>query len=239
MIHGSTAAGYWKGEGKWAQSPAGRGEKRRRNIHEARMANLWHDGKNYRPISRSPSAPALLAMKYCSQCGSPVRVGVPPGDNLPRFVCDNCDTIHYQNPKIVAGCIPEWEDRILLCRRAIEPRYGLWTLPAGFMENGETTTQAAARETLEEANARVAVGELFTLYSLPHISQVYMMFRGTMLDLDYQPGSESLEVKLFRESEIPWDELAFPTIRETLKHYFRDREAGTYQFHVGDITPTP
>ena len=176
-------------------------------------------------------------MKYCNHCGAPVVLRIPEGDTLPRHVCDACQTIHYHNPKMVVGCIPEWENRILLCRRAIEPRKGLWTLPAGFMENGETTAQGAQRETLEEANARVAVGDLYTLFNLPHIDQVYMMFRGCLLDLDFSPGSESLEVALFKEEEIPWEELAFLTIRETLKHYFNDRRTGTYPFHFGDILP--
>jgi ADP-ribose pyrophosphatase YjhB (NUDIX family) len=143
--------------------------------------------------------------------------------------------VHYQNPKIVVGCIPEWADKVLLCRRAIEPRYGLWTLPAGFMERGETTLGGAARETLEEANARVAVGGLYSLFNLPHIDQVYMLFRGRLLDLDFHPGEESLEVQLFAESEIPWDALAFPVVKETLELYFRDRAAGRAGLRVGDI----
>jgi ADP-ribose pyrophosphatase YjhB (NUDIX family) len=143
--------------------------------------------------------------------------------------------VHYQNPKVVVGCIPEWEDKVLLCRRAIEPRYGLWTLPAGFMERGETTLAGAARETLEEANARVAIGPLFSLFNLPHIDQVYLLFRGELLDLDFHPGTESLEVRLFAESEIPWDELAFPVVKETLGLYFRDRAAGREGLRVGDI----
>jgi ADP-ribose pyrophosphatase YjhB (NUDIX family) len=174
-------------------------------------------------------------MKYCSQCGETVTVKVPEGDSLPRHVCVACGTIHYQNPKIVVGCIPEWDDRILLCRRAIEPRYGLWTLPAGFMENGETVQQGAARETLEEARARVEIGTLYTLFNLPHISQVYMLFRGRLLDLDFGPGSESLEVALVPESEVPWQEIAFPVIKESLLLYFRDRAEGAFPMHSGDI----
>ncbi len=176
-------------------------------------------------------------MKYCSECGQPVEQRVPEGDNLPRFVCTACRTIHYQNPKIVAGCIPEWEDRVLLCRRAIEPRRGLWTLPAGFMENGETTEQAAARETWEEAQARVAIDSLYAVVSIPHISQVYMLFRGPLTAPDYQAGTESLEVKLFREDEIPWDEIAFPVIDQVLRKYFDDVRTGTQQsaLHVADM----
>ncbi|MEA3275687.1 MAG: NUDIX hydrolase [Pseudomonadota bacterium] len=174
-------------------------------------------------------------MKYCSQCGAEVRVLVPAGDNRPRHVCGSCGAIHYQNPKIVVGCIPEWGEKILLCRRAIEPRYGLWTLPAGFMERGETSQQGAARETMEEANARVEVGGLYTLFNLPHIDQVYLIFRSRLLDLDFGPGEESLEVRLFDEAEIPWEEMAFPVIRETMRLYFDDRANGGFSLRSGDI----
>lgn len=175
-------------------------------------------------------------MNYCSRCGAVVSLRIPPGDNLPRHICDACQTIHYQNPKMVVGCIPEWEDRILLCRRAIEPRYGLWTLPAGFMENGETTMQAAARETREEANAEVEIGHLYSLYSLPHINQVYLIFRSRLLNTDYSPGVESLETRLFSETDIPWDTLAFPVVRKTLEDFFSDRRAGDYRLHQGEVT---
>ena len=178
-------------------------------------------------------------MKYCCNCGAPVHSLIPPGDNLPRYVCDVCATIHYQNPKIVVGCIPEWKDRILMCRRAIEPRHGLWTLPAGFLENHETVTQGAVRETLEEAHARVEIHTLFALYNLPHINQVYMLFRGRLIDLDFRAGSESLDVQLFDERSLPWDELAFRAIRETLKAYFGDRNKGAFSLHIGDILPPP
>jgi ADP-ribose pyrophosphatase YjhB (NUDIX family) len=174
-------------------------------------------------------------MRYCSQCGAGVTVKVPAGDNVPRHVCGECGTIHYQNPKIVVGCIPEWEDRLLLCRRAIEPRYGLWTLPAGFMENGETVQQGAARETLEEAEARVEVGGLYALFNLPHINQVYMLFRARLLEPRYGPGSESLETELMTEAEIPWDEIAFPVIHESLRLYFHDRAAGQFPLRAGSI----
>lgn len=176
-------------------------------------------------------------MKFCSHCGAPVEVRVPDGDTLPRHVCPACGAIHYQNPKLVVGSIPVWEDRILLCRRAIEPRCGLWTLPAGFMENGETIAQAALRETEEEANANVEIGDLFTLYNLPHISQVYMLFQARLLDLSFSPGLETLEVKLFAEREIPWETLAFRAIRETLKRFFEDRARGRYGLHIGTIEP--
>lgn len=178
-------------------------------------------------------------MNFCSNCGAAVTLRVPPGDTMPRYVCDACDMIHYQNPKIVAGCIPEWEGKILLCRRAIEPRLGLWTLPAGFMEKGETTIQTAMRETLEEAGAKVEIGTLYTLFNLPHIDQVYLLYRGQLLDLNYTPGHESLEVQLFSEQDMPWEQLAFRVIVETLKLYFKDRLAGTYRTHVGDIVRQP
>ncbi|MHB8915582.1 MAG: NUDIX hydrolase [Thiobacillus sp.] len=174
-------------------------------------------------------------MNFCSHCGSTVVVGTPDGDHLPRHMCPVCGTIHYQNPKMVVGCIPEWEDKILLCRRAIEPKYGLWTLPAGFMENGETTLEGAARETWEEAGARIEMGSLYTLFNLPHINQVYLMFRARLLDLDYQSGIESLETRLFSEAEIPWDDIAFRTVRATLELYFADRRSGGFEFHFGDI----
>jgi ADP-ribose pyrophosphatase YjhB (NUDIX family) len=177
-------------------------------------------------------------MNYCSHCGQPVEQCIPEGDNLPRHVCTACHTIHYENPKIVAGCIAEWEDRILLCRRAIEPRHGLWTLPAGFMENRETTHAAALRETWEEARARVAIQSLYAVYSIPHISQVYMVFRGILLEATYEPGPESLEVDLFREQDIPWEALAFPVMEKTLRQYFVDRRSGRHHSatHVGEIT---
>jgi ADP-ribose pyrophosphatase YjhB (NUDIX family) len=175
-------------------------------------------------------------MNFCSHCGSSaIEWRVPDGDNMPRFVCHACGTIHYQNPKIVVGCLPEWEDRVLLCKRAIEPRYGLWTLPAGFLENGETVVNGALRETLEEANARVEPGELYTLVSLPQINQVYMMFRARLLDLDFGPGTESLEVKLFAEADIPWETLAFRTITRTLRNYFLDRKLGALPLRISAI----
>lgn len=175
-------------------------------------------------------------MKYCSACGAQVSRRVPEGDNLPRYVCDECSRIHYQNPRIIAGCVAQWEDRVLLCRRAIEPRHGRWTLPAGFMENGETADAAAVRETLEEARARVELEHLYTLFSLPHINQVYLLYRGRLLDLEFAPGPESLEVELFREQDIPWDELAFPTITETLRLFFADRRRGRFEVHTGTIS---
>jgi len=166
-------------------------------------------------------------MKFCSECAHPVALAIPEGDNRPRHVCTQCGTIHYQNPKNVIGTIPVWEHegqlQVLLCRRAIEPRYGYWTLPAGFMENGETTGEAAARETEEEAGANIELGPLFALLNVAHVHQVHMFYLARLVDLDFHPGEESLEVQLFSESEIPWDDLAFPTIRKTLELFFADR----------------
>ena len=176
-------------------------------------------------------------MKFCSECGAGVSSKIPPGDNLPRFVCETCQVIHYINPKIVAGCIPEWEDKILLCRRAIEPRLGYWTFPAGFMEIGESTEQAAIRETMEEAQAEVEITSLYAVLSLPRISQVHMILRGTMSRPEFRPGTESLDVQLFTLSEIPWEDLAFPVIREALERYVADAARGTFSMHFGSVIP--
>lgn len=176
-------------------------------------------------------------MKFCSNCGARTTRKIPPGDNLPRSVCEQCETIHYENPRLIVGCIPEWEDRILLCKRAIEPRVGMWTVPAGFMENGETTAAGAQRETLEEANARVEIIAPYALYNIPHINQVYLLFRAKLLDLDFSAGAETLEVELFEEEGLPWDQLAFATVRNTLRHYFADRQDGEFRFHTGTIEP--
>lgn len=176
-------------------------------------------------------------MRFCSACGAAVELRIPHEDSRLRHVCTQCDTIHYENPKLVIGSIPIWEDQILLCKRAIEPRYGLWTLPGGFMENGESTGDAAIRETLEEANARVALDDLYSMYSLPYINQVHLYFRARLLDLDFSPGIESLEVRLFREADIPWQELAFRPVRFSLEHYFAERKTGKYSLHVGELPP--
>jgi len=176
-------------------------------------------------------------MKFCSNCGAPVARRVPPGDSLPRFVCDHCGDIHYQNPKLVIGAVPEWHGQLLLCRRAIEPRYGYWTLPAGFMENDETAGQAALRETLEEAGARVELAAPFSMLSVPHVNQVHVFYRARLLDLEFRPGAESLEVALFEEAGIPWKEIAFRTVGLTLRHWFADRRSGVFGFHAEDVVP--
>ena len=175
-------------------------------------------------------------MKFCSHCGSgALEFRIPDGDALPRYVCAQCGTIHYQNPKVVVGCLPEWQGQVLLCKRAIEPRLGLWTLPAGFLENGETLAAGALRETLEEADARVVIDDLYAVISLPHISQIYVIFRSTLADLEFGPGPESLEVALFREEDIPWDQLAFRTISRSLRNYFLDRKLGRFPVRVSTI----
>jgi ADP-ribose pyrophosphatase YjhB (NUDIX family) len=174
-------------------------------------------------------------MKFCPNCAAPLAKRVPPGDSALRYVCDACGSVHYQNPKLVVGCVPEWEGRILLCRRAIEPRYGYWTLPAGFMENGETAAQGAARETLEEAGARVELTAPFSMVSVPYVNQVHLFYRARLLDLDFKPGDESLEVALFEESRIPWKDVAFRTVGLTLKHWFADRTRNSFGFHAEDI----
>ena len=175
-------------------------------------------------------------MNFCSECGEKVRLGIPDDDNRPRHICDACDTIHYQNPKIVAGTIPVYGDKVLLCKRAIEPRLGYWTLPAGFMENEETTIEAAARETWEEAQAKVDVSHLYVLIDTTVISQVYMMFLADLPKPEYAAGPESLEVALFTEEEIPWGELAFPTIEKTLRLYFDDRRKGCFPLRQCDVS---
>lgn len=174
-------------------------------------------------------------MNFCSQCGSPVELRIPDGDTLPRFICTTCHTVHYQNPKIIVGCIPEWNDQILLCRRAIEPKIGLWTIPAGFMENQETLAEAAIRETNEEANANVEISSLYAVYSLPHISQVYILFRAKLIDINFFPGIESLETKLFNVHEIPWNDIAFKVIHDSLKRFIDERRQNKIQFHTGVI----
>lgn len=160
-------------------------------------------------------------MNYCSQCGKTVSSKIPEGDNRERYVCDSCKTIHYQNPNNIAGAILTWQDKVLLCKRAIDPRYGQWTLPAGFMENNETVAQAAARESMEEAHARVGALKLFGVFSMPYISQVYLMFSGSLISDDIAPGAESLEVGLFTRDQIPWQEIAFPVMSHSLELFFR------------------
>lgn len=168
--------------------------------------------------------------KFCPVCGSSVTHEIPEHDDRLRHVCHSCGNIQYQNPKLVVGCIPEWERRILFCRRDIEPQKGMWTLPAGFMENNETAAAGAVRETWEEAKAKVRIVAPYRLYDLPFVNQVYFMFRAQMTEPHFEITPESSEVKLMREKDVPWDGIAFPVIRETLKSYFADRNAGQFEF---------
>jgi len=165
-------------------------------------------------------------MKFCSQCASPLVLRIPADDSRERYVCEQCGTIHYENPRNVVGSIPIYGDQVLLCRRAIEPRYGFWTLPAGFLEIGETSSAGAVRETIEEAGANVAIGPLFSLLNVVHAQQVHLFYLAQMHTPDFEAGVESLEVALFLEKDIPWQDLAFPTVKQTLEWYFADRAAG-------------
>lgn len=176
------------------------------------------------------------AIRHCKACGTAVQYRLPDdGDTHVRAVCPACHTIHYENPLNVVGTVPFLDDRVLLCLRNIEPRRGKWTLPAGFMELGETVAQGAARETLEEAGAQIEMLELFTLMNVVRVGQVHFFYRARLLSEIYDPGHETQEVRLFREQEIPWDEIAFRTVRETLQHFFADRARGQFDFHQVDI----
>jgi len=175
-------------------------------------------------------------IKHCKNCGSAVVYRLPDdGDTKPRAVCPSCHTVHYENPLNVVGTIPVWGDQVLLCKRAIEPRLGKWTLPAGFMELNETVSQGAARETVEEAGAQFEMGDFFSLVNIPRVGQVHLFYRAQLLSDQFDPGFETLEARLFSEADIPWDEIAFKTVGETLKHFFADRRAGRYGIHVFDI----
>lgn len=178
-------------------------------------------------------------MKFCTLCGNPVVLKIPDRDDRERFVCESCGEIHYQNPRIIVCTLPCFEDRVLMCKRAIEPRYGLWTLPGGFMENDETTHEGALRETLEEACARVKIHGLYTYYNLPHINQVHLFFRAALLDLDFAAGDESLEVALLGKTEIPWQDIAFPAVGNTLEHYFSDLRENRFPVRSADVILTP
>jgi ADP-ribose pyrophosphatase YjhB (NUDIX family) len=178
-------------------------------------------------------------MKYCSQCGGEVELAIPPTDDRARFCCRTCGAVHYQNPRVVVGSVPEHRGRLLLCRRAIEPCYGKWTLPAGYLENGETLAACAEREALEEACARITDLAPYRIYNICHINQVYVMFRGRLAEAEFSPGRESLEVRLFEAGEIPWEEIAFRVIAETLRAYLRDRAGGAFAFAIDEIGPTP
>jgi ADP-ribose pyrophosphatase YjhB (NUDIX family) len=172
-------------------------------------------------------------MKFCSHCGHAVSLKQIENDALPRYFCEQCQTIHYTNPNIIAGVLPYWENKVLLCRRAIEPRRGFWNLPAGFLENYETVEQGAQRECWEEAEAKVDINGVMAVYSLPHANQVYIHFHGTLVDGKFGCGVESTECKLFSEAEIPWQKIAFTSTSFALKHYFEDRKSGRISTHIG------
>ena len=176
-------------------------------------------------------------IKHCKQCGAKVVYRLPDdGDTKARAVCTACNTVHYENPLNVVGTVPHWGDQVLLCKRNIEPRFGKWTLPAGFMELDETTSEGAARETVEEAGAQFEMQDLFSLLNVARVGQVHLFYRARLLSDQFNPGTETIEARLFTEAEIPWDEIAFRTVKETLERYFADRRTGHYGFHTVDIT---
>lgn len=177
----------------------------------------------------------MWSSAYCSQCGSPTQTRVPAGDHLPRQVCDACGVVHYENPRIIVGCVPEHAGRLLICRRAIEPRLGYWTIPAGFLENGETLEQGAARECQEEALAEVRIGSLLTLVNVTGARQVHVFFRAEMLTPGHGAGPESLETALIEPEAIPWDDIAFPSTRFALERYLADRQAGIEGHHITEL----
>jgi ADP-ribose pyrophosphatase YjhB (NUDIX family) len=174
-------------------------------------------------------------IRYCRACGSAVAYLVPADDNRERAVCPACATVHYENPLNVVGTVPVWGEKVLLCRRAIEPRRGLWTLPAGFLELGESTADGALRETDEEAGAQIELGSLFSVLNVVRVGQVHLFYLASMISPQLNPGSETLEAQLFREDEVPWDEIAFRTVRETLRYFFDDRRRGRFGVHCADI----
>jgi ADP-ribose/FAD diphosphatase len=172
---------------------------------------------------------------FCSHCGHTVERRIPTGEDRERYVCPSCSTVHYQNPRMVVGCIIEHEGRLLICKRAIEPRYGFWTIPAGFMELGESAAQGAVRETFEEADARVEVIAPYAHFDIPYIGQAYIFYRARMLDPKHGAGSESLETRLALPDEIPWDDMAFAVVRVALKLYIEDMQSGVYRMHDGAL----
>ena len=175
-------------------------------------------------------------IQHCKVCGSAVTYRVPDdGDTRERAVCNACHTIHYENPLNVVGTVPVWGDKVLLCKRNIEPRFGKWTLPAGFMELNETVAQGAARETVEEAGAQFEMQELFTLMNVTRVGQVHFFYRAQLTSDAFDPGHETQEARLFAEHEIPWDEIAFRTVKETLQYYFADAKTGKFELHHVDI----
>jgi len=174
-------------------------------------------------------------MNYCSHCATPVEHIIPPDDDRPRYVCPGCSRIHYQNPRLVVGCIPIWQDQILMCLRDIEPRSGKWTLPAGYLENGEAVADGAYRETREETGARIEALQPYLLFDIVHINQLYLMFRSQLAEPAFHPTRESVDVRLFAADNIPLEDIAFPVIEKTLRCYLADREAGLFPFQIHPI----
>ncbi|KJV44807.1 NUDIX hydrolase [Acinetobacter indicus] len=174
----------------------------------------------------------MLNMNFCGTCGHKTTEKIPLGDHQLRRVCSHCGSIHYVNPKVICGALVLWEDQVLLCRRAIEPRYGLWTLPAGYMELFETMEQGAARETREEAEAEIEIEQLYCMYNIPRIGQIYVLFKAQLIEGQFGAGEETIESRLFSEDEIPWAELAFPSVEHTLRLYFEDRKNQHFPTHL-------
>lgn len=197
---------------------------------------MWRADDAMRDLpAKLPRMFDMRRIKHCRICGAPTQYSVPADDNRERAVCTVCGEIHYENPLNVVGTLPVWDEQVLLCRRNIEPRYGLWTLPAGFMELGESIAEGALRETVEEAGANIELLELYTVLNVVRVGQVHLFHRARLLDTRFAPGPETIEAQLFHEQEIPWDQLAFRTVRETLQHYFADRKRGRFELHVADI----
>ncbi len=200
-------------------------------------ASVATDGSGFGAKLDASHSMLDIVISYCIRCGAGVSFLVPAGDNLPRYICNACGHVHYENPRLVVGCVVEHEGRILLCRRAIEPRRGFWTLPAGFMENGESTAAAARRETREEAGAHIIIDAPFALISIAHINQVHLFYRGRLATPEYSAGEESLEVELFAPQAIPWTELSFRSVTLCLERYLADRQEGYYTFHEEELAP--
>ena len=192
-------------------------------------------------MMRAPAAPKLGPMfvprriQHCRVCGAATAYRIPADDNRERAICTACGEIHYENPINVVGTVPVWGDQVLLCRRSIEPRYGMWTLPAGFLELGESASQGALRETEEESGAHVELQGLFTVLDVVRVGQIHLFWRARMLDTHLAPGPETIEARLFREHEVPWEQIAFRTVRRTLELFFADRQGGSFGFHEGQI----
>ncbi|WP_022665450.1 NUDIX hydrolase [Desulfospira joergensenii] len=180
-----------------------------------------------------------MSIKFCNICGAEVEKAIPRDDDHVRAVCTRCGNIQYENPKMVVGCLPVLEDRILMCRRNIEPRKGMWTLPAGYLENGESVQDGAVRESFEETGSRVRLIAPYRMFNIVFVRQIYLIFRADLLDENFGPTTESLEVKLFDPDRIPWDEMAFEVIRQTLKDYLSDRKNQAFDFRIKDLAPPP